>query len=182
MMNQPMPHLAFWGMTFLFRLRDLLVPRRKVLEEAGLKPGDSVLDFGCGPGAYVPDTAAMVGPSGRVWALDVHPLAVKHVAKMAETKGLNNVRTIQSDCRTGLPHGSVDVVLLHDTLHLLSEPQEILAELHRVLKPAGVLSLSDHHMREEDILDGVAEGNLFRLGSSGNRTYSFQKNNSVAAE
>jgi ubiquinone/menaquinone biosynthesis C-methylase UbiE len=179
-MNQPMPGIAFRGMAFLFKLRDLLVPRSKVLHEVGIKPGDTVLDFGCGPGAYVPDTANAVGPSGKVYALDLHPLAVASVAKMAKRQGLDNVVVIQSDRETGLPPNSVDVVLLQDTLHLLEHSSEVLAELCRVLKPMGVLALSDHHMREDEILTRMAQGGLFRLQRNGRRTYRFVKSGPAA--
>ena len=63
-MDRPMPSLMFNGMSFIFKLRDLIVPRKRVLEEAGIEPGDRVLDYGCGPGTYTPDVAKMVGESG----------------------------------------------------------------------------------------------------------------------
>jgi ubiquinone/menaquinone biosynthesis C-methylase UbiE len=88
---------------------------------------------------------------------------------------VTNVRTIQSDCNTGLPDSSIDVVLLYDTLHDLSQPNDLLQELHRILKPTGVLSFSDHHMKEADVLLKVTAGNLFKLSRRGQKTYSFEK-------
>ena len=70
---------------------------------------------------------------------------------------------------------SVDVVLLYDIFHDLSEPDKILAELHRVLKPRGILSFSDHHMREDEIVSKVTSGSLFKLSKTGERTFSFVK-------
>jgi ubiquinone/menaquinone biosynthesis C-methylase UbiE len=171
-----MSGFLFRGMSVLFRARDLLVPRRKVLEEAHLSPGQTVLDFGCGPGSYLRDAARMVGPAGRVYALDLHPLAIRSVSRMAERMGLHNLRPIQSDCQTELADASVDSILLHDTFHILRNPREVLAELHRVLKKEGVLSFSDHHMGEQDITAGMTQGGLFRLASKGRRTYTFVKN------
>jgi ubiquinone/menaquinone biosynthesis C-methylase UbiE len=72
-----------------------------------------------------------------VYALDLHPLAVERVRTLARKQQLGNVETIQSDCATGLPDGSVDVVLLYDIFHMLSEPDAILGELHRVLPNPG---------------------------------------------
>jgi cyclopropane fatty-acyl-phospholipid synthase-like methyltransferase len=66
-------------MAVTFRIRDLLRPRRDVLAEAPIKPGSRVLDFGCGPGSYTTVAAQMVGEAGKVYALDLHPLAVKQV-------------------------------------------------------------------------------------------------------
>ena len=81
-MDSVMSNLAYGGMSLAFKLRDLLVPRSRVLDEVGLRPGQAVLDFGCGPGAYVPETSRRVGPSGRVYAVDIHPLAVRQVSEM----------------------------------------------------------------------------------------------------
>jgi ubiquinone/menaquinone biosynthesis C-methylase UbiE len=168
-----MSDLGFNGMSLFFKLRDLIVPRRRILEEAGLTLGDRVLDYGCGPGAYVPDAAEMVGESGKVYALDVHPLAIKRVQSIAKRRGLANVEAINSDCRTDLPDGSLDIVLLYDVFHALDDPRAVLAELYRVLKPNGTLSFSDHHMRDKDIVAGMTDGGLFVLVDRGERTYTF---------
>lgn len=166
-------NIAFNGMSFLFKIRDLIVPRRVVLKEAGLTLGDRVLDYGCGPGAYIPDAAEMVGDSGKVYALDVHPLAIKRVQSIARRRGLANVETIQSNCRTGLPNESLDMVLLYDVFHMLDKPRAVLAELYRVLKAKGTISFSDHHMKHEDIVAGMTDGGLFVLVDRDERTYNF---------
>lgn len=166
-------NIAFSGMTFLFKIRDLITPRRMVLEEAGLTLGDRVLDYGCGPGAYVPDAAEMVGESGKVYALDMHPLAIRRVQSIARKRELSNVETIQSSCRTGLLNESLDMVLLYDVFHMLDKPRAVLAELYRVLKAKGTISFSDHHMKHEDIVAGMTDGGLFILVDKDERTYTF---------
>ena len=172
-MDQPASSLSFKVMSFLFRLRDFLWPREEVLGEVGIQPGDRVLDYGCGPGGYVTGASRLAGPSGKVYALDIHPLAIGSARKLIEELRLTNVETIRSDCDTGLPDQSVNVALLYDIFHGLSEPDRVLKELHRVLKPDGVLSFSDHHMRESKILSQVTQSDLFELKSKGKRTYSF---------
>ena len=110
------------------------LPRRKVLREVREKPGFYLLDYGCGPGSYSLIAAELAGKEGKVYALDIHPLAVKRIQEKAEKKGLTNIKTILSDCETGLEKESVDVVLLYDVFHELSEPNLVLKELNRVLK------------------------------------------------
>jgi ubiquinone/menaquinone biosynthesis C-methylase UbiE len=172
-MEKPMSDLGFRLMSLGYKFRHFFRPRMDVLEEVGIHPGFCVLDYGCGPGGYIAPLAELVGSSGEIYALDIHPLAVKRVRSIATKKGLTNVKTIQSDCNTELAEDSVDVVLLYDILHHLSQPEDVLRELHRILKPKGILSVSDHHMKEPGIVSQVTAGNLFRLSTKGPKTYAF---------
>ena len=174
-MNKPMSSLGFKLMSLVFKVRDFMGPRQDVLKEAGIEPGFCVLDYGCGPGSYVVPLAQLVGASGEIYALDIHPLAIREIQKKATQKAIKNLKTIESDCNTGLPDNKVDVVLLYDTFHNLSRPDDVLQELHRVLKPDGTLSFSDHHMNEKDIRTGVTNTGLFKLLTKGKKTYSFSK-------
>jgi len=171
--DQPEPNLHYKFMALGYKFRDFLLPRVHILEEAGIRPGFHVLDYGCGPGSYIAPLANLVGESGRIYALDIHPLAIQMVQKIVLKKALGNVETILSDCATGLENNLIDVVLLYDTYHNLSAPESVLTELRRVLKPEGLLSFSDHHMKEEEILSGITETGLFRLSEKGKKTYSF---------
>ena len=163
----------FRMMAFAFKVRDFFKPRRNIVKEIGLKEGFHVLDYGCGPGGYVPAVAELVGKSGKIYALDVNPLAIQMVKKTAAKNQLQNVELILSDCNTGLLDDSVDVVLLYDAFHDLADPDSVLKELHRVLKPNGLLSFSDHHMKETEILSKVTDTGLFKLPKRGKSTYSF---------
>jgi len=168
-------NLDFRLMSLSYKFRDFIKPRMNTLKEAGIEAGFHVLDYGCGPGSYLVPLAKLVGKSGKVHALDVHPLAIQAIQRLASRKRLENVQTILSDCQTGLPSSSVDVVLLYDILHDLDEPDQVLAELHRILKPKGILSLSDHHLKEGEIISQVTGGGLFKLSAKGKRTYSFSR-------
>ncbi|AKB30574.1 SAM-dependent methyltransferase [Methanosarcina siciliae C2J] len=117
----------------------------------------------------------MVGPSGKVYALDINPVAVEMVRHLASIKQLKNIETILSDYDTGLPGGSLDTVLFYDTYHTLNKPELVMKELHRVLKPEGTLSFSDHQMKEEEIMESITRKRLFKLKRKGKRTYSFKK-------
>ncbi len=174
-MNHLQSNLDFKLMSFTFKFRDFFLPRKKILKEVGIKPGFHVLDYGCGSGSYIVPLAELVGETGKIYALDIHPLAIKEVQKIISKRKLKNVETIQSDCKTGLPDNSIDLVLLYDTYHDLSEPEKVLEELYRILKPNGILSLSDHHMKEKEILTKITKKGLFELLRKGKFTYNFLK-------
>jgi ubiquinone/menaquinone biosynthesis C-methylase UbiE len=174
-MDNPMSDFMFKAMSFLFKCRDIFRPREKVLEEVEIKPGSAILDFGCGPGSYSLIVSKYVGESGKVYALDIHPLAGKRIQDIAGKKGLKNIETIFSDCATGLPDSSIDIILLYDIFHMLGNPDKVLKELYRVLKSNGKLSFSDHHMKENDIKIKVSSNGLFKLQKRGKRTYTFVK-------
>ena len=172
--DKPEPNFHYQIMSLGYKFRDFFSPRKDVLEEVGIKPGFHLLDYGCGPGGYVTAAAELVGKSGRIYALDIHPLAIQKVQNIASKKQLANVETICSDCKTGLPDNSMDVILLYDILHHLSDTNKVLEELHRVLKPNGILSLSDHHLEEDEIVSKITSGG-FKLSGKGEKTYSFLK-------
>jgi len=174
-MRRSLVVLNFQLMAAVFWLRDRLRPRCKVLAEVGIRPRSRVLDYGCGTGSYIRDSARLVGDEGVVYALDVNPLAIYAADRIAAREGLRNVRTILSNCATGLPDMSVDVVLVYDVLHDLSNRDDVLREIERILKPDGILSVSDHHMRGPDVVTQITSGRRFRLASSGRLTYSFAK-------
>ena len=174
-MDKPISNFDFQFMSVGYKFRDFFLPRKNILEEVGIKPGFYVLDYGCGPGSYIVPLAKLVGESGKIYALDIHPLAIRKVRGIASKKQLANVETILSDCQTGLPDNTLDAVLLYDAFHNLSDPDVVLKELHRVLKSDGALSFSDHHMKENEIISQVTNSGLFRLLRKGERTYSFLK-------
>jgi ubiquinone/menaquinone biosynthesis C-methylase UbiE len=172
-MVKPEPNFNYRFMALGYKFRDFLWPRMHVVKEAGIRPGFHVLDYGCGPGSYITPLADLVGKLGKIYALDIHPLAIQIVQGIAAREGLGNIETIHSDCATGLDNNVIDVVLLYDIYHDLSDSDAVLRELHRVLKPEGLLSFSDHHMKEDEILSGITETGLFRLSEKGKKTYSF---------
>ncbi|MBN1480530.1 class I SAM-dependent methyltransferase [candidate division KSB1 bacterium] len=174
-MDKPIPTLAFQSMKLSYKARDFLKPRQIILSEVPIKLGDTVLDFGCGPGSYTFIIAKIVGSSGRVVALDIHPLAIKHVENLIASRGISNVTTVLSDCDTGCAEETVDVILLFDIFHMFEDPNKILRELHRVIKPVGLLSFIDQHMSESSIINGMIQSGLFELQGRAEFTFSFRK-------
>ena len=174
-MDSPTPDSHFKMMCWMYKFRDFFLPRKNILKEVDIKLGFHILDYGCGPGSYSIVAARLVGSAGKVYALDVHPLAIQRVGNATSRKGLTNIETIQSDCATGLGDESIDIAFLYDILHHLSEPDAVLGELHRVLKLGGILSCNDHHLKENEIISRITGTGLFKLSSKGKKTYSFSK-------
>jgi ubiquinone/menaquinone biosynthesis C-methylase UbiE len=97
------------------------------------------------------------------------------VRQIVDKNKLSNVKTIKSDCDTGLPDEELDVVMLFDAFHGFDDPKAVLSEVYRVLKPEGVLSFSDVHLEENDIISRVTSFSLFNLKSKNQLTYTFVK-------
>ncbi len=171
--QKPMNHLNFIVICLILRLRDLFYPPNYVLNDVEIQPGYTVLDFGCGPGSYSIATAEQVNDTGKVIAVDIHPQALKKVRKKAEKKGLTNIKTIISDCETGLPSNSVDVILLYYIFNDLENPDKVLHELYRVLKPQGILSFSEYNIKK--ISSRLQQKKLFEIQKENEITHSFMK-------
>lgn len=154
-------------------IRNIFMPPKKMFAEVEIHQSAQILDFGCGPGYFTLMAAEQAGSTGKVYALDIHRVAVEIVETKAQKKGLKNIVTILSKCETSIPENSIDVVIFFDVFHVLDNRADVLQELHRVLRPDGKMYFSDHHMNEEEIVAAVCKSGLFRLKSKSNLTYIF---------
>lgn len=170
---------GFSLMAIEFAVRDWFKPPVKILREAGLREGATVLDFGCGPGGFSIAAARIVGHSGTVYALDIHPLAFDFVRKKAEAAKLDNVKIVEEHELRTIPSSSCDMVLVYDVLHDLDEPEPYLREFHRLLKTNGVLSVSDHHLKEAEIVGAITKHRLYHAPRKLRHSYVFNKVNNA---
>jgi SAM-dependent methyltransferase len=117
---------------------------RRFLGLAGLKPGMRVADIGCGVGQVTVDLAQLVGPTGHVVGVDVSRAQLGQAHRLADQLQLANVSWVEaSGGSTGLPSGSFDLVYCRFLLLHLVEPESALAEMHRLLRPGGILVCED---------------------------------------
>ena len=142
-----MSDIAFRVMILLFRLLDFVYPYiDKRVKAFGIRPGMTVVDYGCGPGRYTLRFAGLVGQTGKVYAVDVHELAIEAVSKKVASSGLGNVETaLATGYESGLSDDIADVICALDMFFGVRDPSSFLAELHRILKPDGVLVIDDGH-------------------------------------
>ena len=109
-----------------------------MLEMAGIRPGQHVLDVAAGAGDQTLDIAARVSPSGRVLATDISPGILADAARNAARAGLKNVETRVADAENlGLEEAQFDAAICRLGLMLLPDPARGLREIARVLKPGG---------------------------------------------
>ena len=87
--TKPKSNLDFRIMSLTYNFRDFLLPRMNILKEVGIGAGFHVLDYGCGPGSYIVPLVELVGKSGKIYALDIHPLAIQAVRRIAAKKRNN---------------------------------------------------------------------------------------------
>ncbi len=115
-----------------------------VLGRIGICPGDKVLELGPGPGAFTIGAAELVGPAGRLAAVDIQPEMIEQVVARIRAAGLRNVETyVASAYDLPLEDESMDVAFLITVLPEIPDRTRALDELHRILRPGGVLSITE---------------------------------------
>jgi len=109
----------------------------------GVQPGQTVLEVGCGTGFFTLPAATLIGDQGRLIAMDVTSDFITHVSKKVDAANLKNVQVIKGNALdSGLDTGSIDTVLLFGVLPFPLLPlNQLLPEMHRVLRPEGFLSV-----------------------------------------
>lgn len=121
----------------------------EVVKKLALQPGESVADIGAGSGYFTVRFARAVGPSGRVYAVDIDREMLAYITKRAKADQLENIQTVLADAHDPkLADSSVDLIFICDTLHHISERAKYYPLLVRALKPEGRLVNIDFEKRD----------------------------------
>ncbi|MCP8314851.1 MAG: methyltransferase domain-containing protein [archaeon] len=114
-----------------------------MLRRSGLKSGQNVLEVGCGTGFYTIKASEIV-KEGIVHSLDIQDLALAKVMKKVEENKVKNVMLVMADAQN-LPfkEQAFDIAFLFTVIGEIPKKEIALKELHRVLKPDGLLSITE---------------------------------------
>jgi SAM-dependent methyltransferase len=123
---------------------DLATHTVSLLSHVDLDPGGRVLDLGCGPAGSIELFAERVGPAGSVTAVDIDATHVALARQRVQDRCLDNVEVLQADGRaTGLPSAWFDVVHARLLLVNIPSPEQVVAEMVRLIKPGGWVILQE---------------------------------------
>jgi ubiquinone/menaquinone biosynthesis C-methylase UbiE len=159
-----MPRLAFRMMQWMFAVRDRLVSVGSLLDQLGIARGQTVLDYGCGPGSYLKRASELVGPEGQVLAVDIHELAIEAVKKRLKKEGLINVTALLTDGKTiSLPDDTADLIYALDMFHMVSTPEVMLTEMNRICKEQGFLVIDNGHQSRREARLKIENSGMWRI-------------------
>jgi ubiquinone/menaquinone biosynthesis C-methylase UbiE len=141
------PAPSFIGKFLDSKQRKVMQPPEKIISRSGIDKGMTVLEIGCGSGAFTTDVARAIGNKGILSALDIEIKMLKQVASKLnriENKDIKNVKLVQASAYA-LPFSkeSFDIVYMVAVFQEIPNKEKALKEINRVLKNNGILSISE---------------------------------------
>ena len=130
-----------------------LIDTAKFFHELSLEKGITFLDVACGRGKYSLPVSEIIGPDGRVYAVDLWAEGVSNLKNEAAEKGIQNIKSFVGDASQHIPadNDSVDVCLMATVLHDFVDDKVdrgVMQEIVRVIKPNGVLAIVEFYKKE----------------------------------
>lgn len=141
------PAPAFIGRFLDSDFRRWLQPPDKMIGRSGIKPRVTVMELGCGSGAFTLFIAREVGELGKVYAVDIQPAMLRQLERKlskTENQGITNIELREANAYD-LPFAdaSVDLVCMVTVLQEIPDKGRALQEVKRVLKPGGILAVTE---------------------------------------
>jgi precorrin-6B methylase 2 len=117
-----------------------------------IKPGQTVADLGAGSGYYSFRIAPLVGPTGKVLAIDIEPAMLDAIAERARREHVANITTVRASAQDPhlAPH-SVDLLFMVDVYHELEYPYEVMTRVRAALKPGGRVALIEYRAEDPEV-------------------------------
>lgn len=164
--REKIPNTGFHLMAGIMKLMDVFAGHSdKNFKTLGLKEGQTVIDYGCGPARYIKNASDSVGTSGKVIAMDIHPLAIKKVKAKIEKYKLPNVETVlcEQGSKTPVENETADVIYALDMFHMVENPTDFLNELSRLLKQDGTLIIEDGHQPRAETIEKIKNAGILNI-------------------
>ena len=147
------------------KLRDFFTNyAEKNIKNLNLERGQTVIDYGCGPARYIQSASRIVGETGEVIAIDIHPLAIKKANERIKKHSLLNAKAVLANgYDTSLPDETADVIYALDMFHMIEDPKELLSELARLVKPEGRVIIEDGHQPRAETKTKIENSECFEI-------------------
>jgi ubiquinone/menaquinone biosynthesis C-methylase UbiE len=163
--TERMSNASFRMMVLFFDIIDFFYPHiARRVKRFGIGEGMTAVDYGCGPGRYTVNFASLVGEKGKVYALDIHELAIETVKRRTARRNLTNVQPMLIEgYNSTLPDETADVVCAIDMFFIIKNPTELLAELKRIAKSGGTLVIDDGHQSRSVTKQKILDSGLWDI-------------------
>lgn len=146
-----------------------------ILNEAGIKEGQTALEVGCGSGFFTIPAAQLVSSKGKIIALDINEIAIKDVKQKIKQLNLQNIIPLQQDAmNTTLTSDSIDLAFFFGVPRLFRMKevfQKVFREMNRIIKPRGLISIKS---KNSSLISKIESFN-FKLIKRTNTIMTFQK-------
>ena len=124
-----------------------------LIDALEIEPGQTIADLGAGSGYYSFRIAPLVGPHGKVLAIDIEPAMLEVIAQRASRERVANVATVRAHARDpNLAPDSVDLLFMVDVYHELEYPYEVMTKVRAALKPGGRVALIEYRAKIPPVL------------------------------
>lgn len=151
-------------MVLEYKIRDRFNKPGAILNQFVIKPGFTIVDYGCGPGRYLDTAAFLVGEKGLVYAADISEVGLEHAKKRIATKGLKNIIPILLEPgEKTIPDACADIVYALDMFHLVDDPAPFFENVHRLAKKDCLFYLEDGHQLRAETLKKIGTTDLWTV-------------------
>jgi Methylase involved in ubiquinone/menaquinone biosynthesis len=137
-----------------------------ILNQFGIKPGFTVVDYGCGPGRYLEAAVSLVGENGFVYAADISEVGIEYTKKRIATKKLHHVVPVLLEPdKIIIPDACADLVYALDMFHRIDDPVLFFESVRRIVKKGGLFFLEEGHQPREETLKKIGTTDLWEVNT-----------------
>lgn len=177
MIKRKLNNMEFRLMQGFMKIADHIYPHVQARAEVfGVKAGQTVVDYGCGPGRYAVELARLVGTTGKVIAVDLVEIALQKTHRKLEESGFQNFELKLADgYNSDVSDNIADIAFAIDMFHHISDTNAFLQEIYRITKPDGLLILSGGHMLRTTVKAKIAASEIWDVAEERKEFIAYKK-------